>query len=182
MKKTKVCGMQVLRLSCSRSIALSSMFEKKCYRQKDRSDDPILPCLLGCRDQKDTLKHYIMCPHVYAFQKFLLAEVSSDPLVRFGIKQLSIQSMKISSCLFSAYHAVKAKVRAGVIDVHEDTMTSTTIRVIWSVFAEAFAAEAGGLRAATFAFSFSKFICFVSTGILHSGELPNQNSLPALNH
>ena len=115
-------------------------------------EDPILPCLLGCRDQKDTLKHYIMCPHVYAFERFLLAEVSSDPLVRFGIKHPSIQSMKISSCLFSAYHAVKAKVRAGVIDVHEDTMTSTTIRVIWSVFAEAFAAEAGGLRVATRAF------------------------------
>ena len=25
-------------------------------------EDPILPCLLGCRDQKDTLMHYIMCP------------------------------------------------------------------------------------------------------------------------
>ena len=89
---------------------------------------------------------------MYAFQRFLLAEVSSDPLVRFGFKDPSLQSMRISSGLFSPYHAVKAKVRSGIIDVHEDTMTSPTIRVIWSVFAEAFAAEAGGLRVATRAF------------------------------
>ena len=95
-------------------------------------EDPILPCLLGCLDQKDTLKHYIMCPHMYAFQRFPLAEVSSDPLVRFGFKDPSLQSMRISSCLFSAYHAVKAKVRSGIIDVHEDTMTSPTIRVSWT--------------------------------------------------
>ena len=119
---------------------------------------------------------------MYAFQRFLLAEVSSDPLVRFGFKDPSLQSMRISSCLFSAYHAVKAKVRSGIIDVHEDTMTSPTIRVIWSVFAEAFAAEAGGLRVATRAFSLPKFISFLSSGILPLEEFPNHNSLPALNH
>jgi len=145
-------------------------------------EDPILPCLLGCRGQKDTLKHYIMCPHVYAIQRFLLTEVSSDPLVRFGIKYPSIHSMKISSCLFSAYHAVKAKVRSGIIHVHEEPMTSPTIRVTWSVFAEAFAAEAGGLRVATRAFSLPKFICYLSSGILPPEELPSPNLLPALIH
>ena len=58
-------------------------------------EDPILPCLLGCRGQSDTLEHYIMCPHVYAIQRFLLAEVSSDPLVRFGIKILQFRACKL---------------------------------------------------------------------------------------
>ena len=70
----------------------------------------------------------------HAVQKFLLAEVSSDPLVRFGMKYPSTRSMNICSCLFSAYHAVKAKVRTGVINVQEEPMTSPTIRVTWSVF------------------------------------------------
>jgi len=147
-------------------------------------EDPILPCLLGCRDQKDTLKHYIMCSHMYAFQRFLVADVSSDPLVRFGLKSPTIQSMRISSCLFSAYHAVKAKIRSGSIEieVHEETLTSATVRVIWGVFAEAFAAEAGVLRVATRAFSLPKFVCFLSSGILPSEELPSGNSMPALSY
>ena len=127
-------------------------------------ETPVLPCLFGCCGEKDTLKHYVMCPHIYAFQRFLFADISSDPLVRLGIKHPSIQRMQICSCLFSAYHAVKAKVRSGTISVHEDTLTSPTLRVIWRVFAEALIAEAGGLRVATRAFSLSKFICCLSSG------------------
>ena len=89
-------------------------------------EDPILPCLRACKDQKDTLKHYIMFPHVFAILGFVPAEVSSNPLVCFGIKDPSIQSMQISSCLFSAYHAVKAQVRAGRIIVHADALTTST--------------------------------------------------------
>jgi len=142
------------------------------------TEDLILPCLLGCHGHEDSLKHYVMCPHMYAMQQFLIAEeVSSDPLVRIGIKNPSIHSMLINSCLFSAYHAVKAKVRAGLIDLHQDIMTTQAIQATWSVFADAFKAEAGGLRVHTRAFSLPKFISFLSSGILPREVLPIANSV-----
>ena len=155
-------------------------------------EDPILPCLFGCKDHRDSLPHYVMCPNIYAFQRYLFGDVPSDPLDRFGIKNPSIQSMKISSCLFSAYHAVKAKVRAGRIIVHADAVTTSTLRVIWGAFAEVLAAEAGELRVATRAFSLPKFISFLCTGILPSEQefvalslrlspCRNEEELPAAN-
>ena len=145
-------------------------------------EDPILPCLFGCKEHKDSLPHYIMCPHIYAFQRYLFGDVSSDPLDRFGIKNPSIQSMKISSCLFSAYHAVKAKVRAGKINVHADAVTTSTLRVIWGVFAEVLAAEAGELRVATRAFLLPQFMSFLCTGALPSEEVPVANCVHDLTH
>ena len=35
-------------------------------------EDTILPCLLGCSEGKDSFKHYVMCPHLYAFCKYFL--------------------------------------------------------------------------------------------------------------
>ena len=90
--------------------------------------------------------------------------------------------MKISSCLFSAYHAVKAKVRAGKINVRADAVTTSTLRVIWGVFAEVLAAEAGELRVATRAFSLPKFMSFLCTGILPSEEVPVANCVNDLTH
>jgi len=145
-------------------------------------EDTILPCLFGCKDYKDSLPHYIMCPKIFAFQRYLFGDVSSDPLVRLGIKNPSIQSMQICSCLFSAYHAVKGKVRAGRISVHTDAVTTTTLRVIWDAFANVLAAEAGELRVATRAFSLPKFICFLCTGFLSPEELPIANCVHDLTH
>ena len=48
------------------------------------NQDAILPCVPGCRDQRDTVKHYIMRPHVHALQRFLLDDACLDPLVRFA--------------------------------------------------------------------------------------------------
>ena len=67
-------------------------------------------------------------------------------------KQTLITHIQTSSCLFLAYHAVKAKVRAGKINVHADAMTTLTLRVAWGVFAEVLVAEAGELRVPTRAF------------------------------
>jgi len=145
-------------------------------------EDPILPCLFGCKDHKDSLPHYVMCPQIFACLMFLFRDISSDPLVRLGIKNPSIQSMNICSCLFSAYHAVKAKVRAGKIHVHAETVTTSTLRVIWGAFAEVLAAEAGELRVPTRAFSLPKFLSFLCTGILPSEELPAANCVQDLTH
>ena len=144
-------------------------------------EDIALRCVLGCSDAPDSLSHYVVCPHMFAFQKFIFDGISDDPLIRFGIKSPCISSFKVISCLFSAYHTVKAAVRSGTINVHEETVTGPTLRVIWSVFAEAMAAEAGELRVATRAFSLCKFISFLSMGILPLEELPCANSLPAVN-
>ena len=121
-------------------------------------EDETHVCLLGCSDTVDSLTHYIHCPHLYAMQKFLFEDISDDPTVRFGIKSPDSKSFKVISCLFSAYHAVKAKVRAGSIIVHHETMKNSTLRATWSVFADAFRAEAGEMRVQTRAFSLPKFM------------------------
>ena len=72
--------------------------------------------------------------------------------------------------------------RAGTIEVHPEAVTTPTLRVIWGVFAEVLAAEAGGLRVATRAFSLPKFISFLSSGILPSEEFPSDNSVHDLTH
>ena len=117
----------------------------------------------------------------YICVSFLLAEVSADSLVCFGLEDPSLQSMEISGCLLSAYHAVKAMVRSGIIHVHEESVTSATIRVIWKVFAKAFLVEPGGLHVGSCAFSLPKFIGFFASWILPLKALPNHISLHALN-
>ena len=42
-------------------------------------EDPMLGCLLGCRQGEDCLAHYLVCPHMYALQNFLFKDVSSNP-------------------------------------------------------------------------------------------------------
>ena len=58
-------------------------------------EDPIFECILGCKDAPDSLSHYIFCPHLYAFQRFLFDDISDDPLIRFAVKSLSIFSFKM---------------------------------------------------------------------------------------
>jgi len=53
-------------------------------------EDKDLGCLLGCRNQHDSLRHYIHCPHLSALQKFLFQDISEEPIIRFGIKDPSI--------------------------------------------------------------------------------------------
>jgi len=121
-------------------------------------------CLLGCRGECDSLKHYVMCPHMFAFLRYLFTGISEDPLIRFGIKSPEIFSLKVVSCLFSAYHALKGEVRAGKINLQ----TVNWLKPAWSVFAEAVKAEAGEMHLVTRAFSLAKFIDFLVTGGSHS--------------
>ena len=125
-------------------------------------EDCALDCLLGCSHAKDSLSHYIHCPHLFAMQRYLFQHISGDPAVRFGIKSPDILSFKVISCLFSAYHALKRDVRAGKINVHSETW----LRSALSLFAEVCKAEAGELRVHTRAFSLAKFVDFLITGSL----------------
>ena len=70
-------------------------------------EDPMLDCILGCKNAPDSMNHYVFCPHLFAFQRFLFGNISEDPLIRFGMKSPNSDSFKVLSCLFSAYHALK---------------------------------------------------------------------------
>ncbi len=133
-------------------------------------EDNVHCCLLGCRDEQDSLNHYIHCPHLFALQRFLFSGISENPLIRFGIQTPEIFSFKVISCLFSAYHALKSEVRSGKINMHYQTWLQSA----WSVFANVCKAEAGELGVSTRAFSLVKFIDFLITGRLPS---PTNNLL-----
>ena len=123
-------------------------------------EDVIHDCLLGCANQKDSLSHYIFCPHVYAMLRFLFIEVSEDPLVRLGLKHTCALSLKVLSCTFSAYHALKAEVRGGRINLQ----SGNRLRLSWGVFANTIKVEAGEMSLDTRAYSHPKFIAFLLSG------------------
>ena len=129
-------------------------------------EDKDLGCLLGCRNQHDSLRHYIHCPHLSALQKFLFQDISDEPRIRFGIKDPSVSFLKIIGFAFSAYHALKANYRSGKFSNASDNMTQAQLRKNWSLFAEVLMAEAGEARVHHRAFSLSRFICFLCNGSL----------------
>ena len=99
-----------------------------------------------------------MCPHVFAFLKYFF-DSEGCPLVRFGVKAPSINNLKILSCVFSAYHALKGRIRSGNLCMHEDM---DNLRKRWSVFADALCAEAGERSISHAAFTLPKFISFLT--------------------
>ena len=133
-------------------------------------EDPMLDCILGSKNGADSMSHYVFCPHLFAFQRFLFGNISADPLMRFGIKSPNSDSFKVLSCLFSAYHALKGEIRSGKINVH----SVNWLKSAWSVFAFAIKAEEGEMSLATRAFSLPKFISF----LIHDGATdPVSNSI-----
>ena len=141
-------------------------------------EDTVHNCLLGCCEEPDSLSHYVQCPHIFAMMRYFLQDCSADPLVRLGLISPSISCLKVVCCMFSAYHALKGKVRAGIIAAPGDNSSETfhntgsSIRCCWSVFAQSFAAEAGEHAVAHRAFSLPKFMFFIASG----GVLPDTGS------
>ena len=128
-------------------------------------EEVLLPCLLGCTYGEDSLNHYLQCPHVVAFCKFFFFFlIDSRPLICIAIKSPTINNLKATSCVFTAYHALKGQVVEGRIDMHENAGTQ---RVAWSVFANALEAEAGECHIPYVAFSLPKFISFLAEGHEH---------------
>ena len=150
-------------------------------------EDVTLCCLLGCHGAEDKLSHYAQCPYLYAMLKFLFSNMSDCPLTRFGLGHADQTQLKILACTFSAYHALKAQYRSGKIQMHQDVMTNASMRHNWSVFAHTLCAEAGEQRIPHYAFSLTKFICFLTTGIrgetvqlsLVDGSTTNNGSHPS---
>ena len=124
-------------------------------------------CLLGCTDGRDSLRHYMQCPHMFAIISFLLPGTSADPLRRLGLIEPSINSFKSVACMFAAYHALHNQIKSGRILPPSSSDTSTNhadgarLRRTWSVFAECFCAEAGDSRLVCRSFSLPQFIDFL---------------------
>ena len=133
-------------------------------------EDTLHNCLLGCSGQPDSLAHYVQCPHLFALQRFLLQDCSPDPLIRLGLIYPSVDTCKAISCTFSAYHAVKATIRALQLNnatISSDFSSGHALRSNWSVFAQSFSAEAGELSVQCRAFSLPKFLSFLTNGCVH---------------
>ena len=90
----------------------------------------------------------------------LFQDISEEPRIRFGIRDPSF-FFKMIGFTFSAYHALKAKYRSGQLRIVSDDVTSTQMRLNWSVIAEVLAAEAGEAHVFHRAYSMPKFIIFV---------------------
>ena len=133
-------------------------------------EDITFDCLLGCNEGRDTFSHYVMCPHLFHLMRYFLPNCSSCPLVRLGVAAPIRSSLLTLACTFSAYHALKSKVSAGSIRMQGDSQTKIVKRLAWSVFAEAFAAEAGECHLNPRSFSLPKFINFLVTGVFPSQE------------
>ena len=129
-----------------------------------RSHDPtILPCLFGCLEGKDSLQHYIHCPHLFALMRYHNGTVSEDPLSRLGLVNPSLDSLNILCSTFAGYHSVRRGIRtAGTNNM--ESLTSGAIRHHWTVFASAYEVDARERSTACVKFSVSKFVAFLVFG------------------
>ena len=127
-------------------------------------DDKLLPCLLGCRDCKDELKHYLQCPHLLALWTFLLGPTSADPLVRWGLIQPEKEQFKCISCIFSGYHAVRREFRNSkqFFRYNQNCISGQQLRCAWSLFADAVFVEASELAVNCRRFWLANFLSFLS--------------------
>ncbi len=127
-------------------------------------EEVVLPCLFGCSGKTDDLIHYLQCPHLYALCNYFF-KADSCPLIRIGFRNPTIHNLKLTACVFTAYHVLKAQIRNGHLDgMQKDTRT---IHAAWSVFANALEAEAGEHRISYTVFSLPKFISFLVNGHDH---------------
>jgi hypothetical protein len=131
----------------------------------------LLPCLFGCTDCKDELRHYFNCPHLFALWSFLADNVSSDPLVRWGLIRPEPDEFLPIVCVFSGYHAIRRefKRKSDFFINNQSVLTGPQIRVAWTVFAEAFFVEAREVTLNCRRFSVPSFLSFLN----HEPEKPD---------
>ena len=115
-------------------------------------------CLLGCSGEPDSLQHYLVCPHCFAFNRFFVPCTSNAPLVRWGLIRPDKVILQTISCTFTAYHALKAAVRRGEINPMQPSNRGNLLRRSWIVYAEAYSAEAGEIGLLVTNFSLPSFL------------------------
>ena len=71
-------------------------------------ETPFFPCLLGCPNSEDSLRHYIHCDIMYSItQDVVLHEVPASATERLGLVAPNIPNLITVSCMFHAYHSIK---------------------------------------------------------------------------
>ena len=123
-------------------------------------DEKMLPCAFGCASCHDELEHYLQCSHLLALWRFLAGDVSDNPLIRWALINANSVHFNQVACVFSGCHAIRRVVRSRT---HQLTKTvkcdsSSLYREFWSVFAEAFAADARELMVPHRKFSLPSFL------------------------
>ena len=122
-------------------------------------------------------------PH--PFNLFFNPFTSSDPIVRLGLINPDLDDLKYVCCNFVVYHVLKAKNRSGEIQSPTDACNQTdrdninggaSLRRCWSIFAEAYQAEAGELAVNYRRFSLPQFIDFLANLSPASGCLSQVDS------
>ena len=93
-------------------------------------------CLLRCQGQADQLAHYAVYPRIYVSACFSVSFTAAYPLERIELLHPSHDSLLICACIFSAYHGLKAKIRAFGPDSDLDYSGN------WFLFARLFNVEA----------------------------------------
>ena len=106
----------------------------------------IYPCLFGCNDSCDRLGHYLICPLMFSLCKFMHRDFSIHPTDTWGLNSLDKGTIIHMCCVFSAYHATAAHVKQnhdiyGTADQSQKLLIQYQRRT-WSIFAEAYDAEA----------------------------------------
>ena len=111
-------------------------------------EDILWPCVFGCthpevKFNRDDLSHYLQCPHLHALQKFMHPDESSNPLIRVGLINPSINSLKRVACSSAGYHAVRSFFKSKNLPASNDSkFTPAEVRLGWGVFADAFSVAA----------------------------------------
>ena len=97
--------------------------------------------MFGCVHEHDELSHYVMCPKLYFVLLQLRPSTTSNPVERIGLHNPSKDSLLVTACVFSAYHACRRDLR-GISLPEAGLFTSAQLERIRDVFCRGFKAEA----------------------------------------
>ena len=102
----------------------------------------LLSCIFGCRDEPDELSHYLQCNILWS-----LIDVDFHGLIdslidgRLNYKHPSTTKVRIISCAYEVYHALKIGLRDLVISAQDSCRFGEMCRVASKLIAEKHAGE-----------------------------------------
>ena len=93
--------------------------------------------------------------------KFCYPTTDDNPLIRFGLVNPNLDSLSVVCCTSAGYHAVRRNVRKTGFAPTDKELSVGDVRYFWTVFAEAFTAEAREHSAPCSRFSVASFLRFL---------------------
>ena len=96
-------------------------------------ETPQLPCVFGCPDARDTLAHYLECPHLWVLvSRALRVHVPDTVAQRLGMPHVTTQTVHSMFLAFHMYHAVKVGHRGVVLIAMETSDFASSHQVALS--------------------------------------------------